>query len=90
MVLIFGCREEAKNHFVFGGAILKMSLRDRIEFGDNDMLVTLAVIGALAIIAWFIRALGLKRISVEFSDRQQLITRNELLENEDPPKQLNK
>jgi hypothetical protein len=54
------------------------------------MLVTLAVIGGLAIIVVFIRALGLKRISVEFDGNRQLFRRNGQLEDEKAPKQLNK
>jgi hypothetical protein len=65
-------------------------LRDRICWRLNDMLVTLAVIGGLAIIVVFIRALGLKRISVEFDGNRQLFRRNDQLEDEKAPKQLNK
>jgi hypothetical protein len=55
------------------------------------MLITLAVIGALAILAWFIRALGLKHISVEFEGKPiSWRTTRSVEENEKPPKQLNK
>jgi hypothetical protein len=57
----------------------------------REMLVTLAAIGVLAILAWFIRAIGLRRINVEF-ERKPLVfrTSRNLEENEKPPKQLNK
>lgn len=55
------------------------------------MLVTLAVIGALALFVLFVRALGLKRINIEF-DRDLPVWRvfKGVGENEKPPKQLNK
>jgi hypothetical protein len=55
------------------------------------MLVTLAVIGALALFVCFIRALGLKRINLEF-DRDPPVgaCSRESGENEKRPKQLNK
>lgn len=52
------------------------------------MLETLAVIGGLAILSWFIRAIGLRRINVEF-DRSQALFRRRTIKNEKPPKQLN-
>jgi hypothetical protein len=55
------------------------------------MLVTLAAIGVLAILAWFIRAIGLRRINVEFDGKPFVFrTSRNLEENEKPPKQLNK
>ena len=55
------------------------------------MLVTLAAIGVLAILAWFIRAIGLSRINIEFQGKPLVIrTSRSLEENEKPPKQLNK
>jgi len=55
------------------------------------MLMTLAVIGAVALLVCFIRALGLRRINLEF-DRQPVAWRvfKGVSENEKPPKQLNK
>jgi hypothetical protein len=53
------------------------------------MLITLAVIGALAVFVCFIRALGLKRINVEF-DRGPInwpIPKS-VKDNENRPKQL--
>jgi hypothetical protein len=53
------------------------------------MLVTLAVIGALAVFVCFIRALGLKRINVEF-DRDPINWRvfKSVKANDKQPKQL--
>lgn len=53
------------------------------------MLITLAVIGALAIFVCFFRALGLKRINLEF-DRDPIGWRvfKGIKDNEKQPKQL--
>ena len=54
------------------------------------MLVTLAVIGAFALFVCFVRALGLKRINIEFGrDLPGWRVFKSVKENEKPPKQLN-
>ena len=54
------------------------------------MLITLAVIGVLAILVSFVRAIGLKRINVEFDNKPPIWRSKGLKRNENPPKQLNK
>jgi hypothetical protein len=53
------------------------------------MITTLAVIGALAILACFIRALGLKHINLEFESKPVNLHIHRGKADEEPPKQLN-
>jgi len=53
------------------------------------MLTTLAVIGALAILAWFVRAIGLRRIRFDFDGKPIRFRAHRSLKDEKPPKQLN-
>jgi hypothetical protein len=58
---------------------------------ESLMETTLAVIGALAIVVWFIRAIGLKEINIVLDGKPLFFrTRRTIAENEKPPKQLNK
>jgi hypothetical protein len=53
------------------------------------MLITLAVIGALAVLVVFLRAIGLKQIRLDFERKPIKVRTNRSLKNEKPPKQLN-
>jgi len=56
-----------------------------------EVITTLAVIGALAILAWFLRAIGLRNINVEFEGHSPLWRlKKSFRKDEEPPKQLNK
>ncbi len=52
------------------------------------MLITLAVIGALALLAWFLRSVGLKEINVKFEGKSISLRTNRRLKDERPPNQL--
>jgi hypothetical protein len=53
-------------------------------------LWVLAAIGGLAVIAWFLQAIGLKRINLEFENKSLRLPTTELLKSrEKPPKELN-
>lgn len=52
------------------------------------MLITLAVIGALTILGWFIRSIGLTQISLKFDSKPISFRMNRSLKDEKPPKQL--
>lgn len=49
----------------------------------------LAAIGVLALLAWFIRAIGLKSVSLKFDSKPVAWRTNRSLKSEKPPKQLN-
>ena len=52
------------------------------------MLITLAVIGALSLLAWFLRSIGLKEIKVKFDSKPISFRTNRSLKDERPPNQL--
>ena len=51
------------------------------------MVIILAIIGALALLVWFIRSIGLKRISLEFEPKP-VIQINRQVKDAEPPNQL--
>jgi hypothetical protein len=65
--------------------VLRLSRRHE----EVHMLTTLAVIGALAILAWFVRAIGLRRIRFDFDGKPIRFRAHRSLKDEKPPKQLN-
>lgn len=52
------------------------------------MLITLAVIGALTLLAWFLRSIGLKEINVKFESKPISFHTNRSLKDERPPNRL--
>ena len=55
---------------------------------EVEMLITLAVIGALALLAWFLKSIGLKEVSVKFESKPTTFRMNRSLTDEKPPKEL--